>query len=424
VTACLPRILDWRRAPLLLLLLAASASAQSLLPGAAPAPRTSQPSAQVAPAPPRVAPPKPPVPPVAPVAPRKLSVGDPAPPLEGLRWLKGEPVAAWQPGTTYVVEFWAPWCPWCREVLPLYADVARNYGARNVKVVAVAVWPKKAQPAMAADFVADEAAQFPYPVADDVGDKAAKAWLDAADVLIPSAFVVDGSGRIAWHGDPRQGLDKALQRLVADTKEGEVSLESVAKLRAPYLADIAKARTARKAKDWKTLAEVSRRLYDSNPLVLPDFAVDHYISLVMLGQKQAASEWGERLLAKDFATQHNGLNSLAWYLVAPDSAIPREQQDLDLALRAARRADALTAHKNPFILDTLARVQFLRGELGEALHLQLKAVERAARFDSADAPALRKELAERLAEYTAAADAIESDKGSGSMATPSEPRSP
>lgn len=36
-----------------------------------------------------------------------LNVGDRAPALNVDRWLKGEPVTAFQPGTIYVVEFWA-----------------------------------------------------------------------------------------------------------------------------------------------------------------------------------------------------------------------------------------------------------------------------------------------------------------------------
>jgi hypothetical protein len=32
---------------------------------------------------------------------------------------------------------------------------------------------------------------------------------------IPHAFVVDGTGRIVWHGHPRGGLDEVLEKLVA-----------------------------------------------------------------------------------------------------------------------------------------------------------------------------------------------------------------
>lgn len=396
MTSCL-HLADWRRAPVLLLL-AASAGAQSLVPGGAPsAKQPGERPAQVAPAPP-----KPPQPPQPPQPRRRLDVGDPAPTLEGLQWLKGEPVTEWKPGTTYVVEFWAPWCPWCRESLPIYAGIARGQASKPVQVVAVAVWPKKSQPGMAPDYVADQAEQFPYPVAADVSNRAAKAWLDAADVLIPTAFVVNGEGRIAWLGDPRQGLEKSLGRLVGEPPRTETAEQ----VRRAWNADVEEEKALKlvKAKDWKELAELSRSLYDGNPWVLPDQAVYHYIALVMQGEEQAAKDWGERLLTKDFAGQFNGLNILAWYIVDPGGAIPPEKQDLDLALRAARRADMLTGHDNAYILDTLARVLYLRGELAEALHLQVKAVGRAATLDTKDAPQIRRELAERLAEYEAAAD--------------------
>jgi len=405
VTSFTLRTPDWRRAPLLLLL-AASASAQSLVPGSGSSARApGSPPAQEAPAPPRPpVPPKPPAP--APTPRHALDVSDPAPKLEGLRWLKGEPVSEWTSGTTYVVEFWAPWCPWCRESLSTYAEIVRLYADKNVKVVAVAVWPKKSQPDMAADFVADQAEEFPYPVAADVGERAAKAWLDAADALIPTAFVVDGEGRIAWIGDPRQGLEKGLAKAVGGSPSEDNAPERVRNLRqSRYGADLEKAEQLLRAQDWQALAKISREMYDSNPWMLPDLAVYHYISLVMLGRTEEAKEWGERLYSQDFSSQANGLNLLAWYPVAPDSAIPREHMDLDLALRAARRADMLSTHKNPFILDTLARVLYLRGELVEALHVQLQAVERASDYEGKDATMLRKELAERLDEYEAAADA-------------------
>ena len=51
------------------------------------------------------------------------------------------------------------------------------------------------------------------------------------------------------------------------------------------------------------------------------------------------------------------------------------QPDLDLALRAAKRASELTNHKSASILDTVARVHFERGELREAIEWQQKAAD-------------------------------------------------
>src|SRR5262249_14901118 len=134
--------------------------AQSLVPGAAPA-RTP------APTPPVQVAPVPPVPPVAPRPPARLRAGDPAPKLEAVDWLRGEPVKAFAPGTTYVVEFWAPWCPWCKEALKLYADLSERFAGRGVRVVGVAVWPKRSSPDMAREFVTESDELFPYPVGED-----------------------------------------------------------------------------------------------------------------------------------------------------------------------------------------------------------------------------------------------------------------
>ncbi|HEX5009694.1 MAG TPA: redoxin domain-containing protein [Planctomycetota bacterium] len=390
------------------LLLAASASAQSLVPGAAPA-RTP------APTPPVQVAPVPPVPPVPPKVPDKLEVGDPAPKLD-VDWLAGEPVKDFAPGTTYVVEFWAPWCPWCREALPLYADLSRRFADRRVQVVGVAVWPKRSSPAMARDFVTDSDESFPYPVGEDRADKTAKAWLDAADVLIPTAFVVDGAGKIAWIGDPRQGLDKALVKQIGWAQSDDTPYAVIMRQRMAYAGEIEAAKAARLRGDWKAAAEQSKYNYEKNKLLLADEAVYYYISLVMLGEKEQARAWGERLLNVDFAARASGLNSLAWYVVDPKGAIPKEQIDLDLALRAATRADELKDHNDPYILDTLARVQFVRGELAEALRLQLRAVERASRLKGDPmADMLRKDLSDRLDQYEQAADAAadKSDTASG-----------
>lgn len=371
-------------------------AAQSLVPRDAP--RAPAPTAQVAPAPPRA-----PLPPAAPGEGR-LAAGDKAPALPPLTWLRGEPVTAFQPGTTYVLEFWAPWCPFCREALPTFADIARTHAERNVRVLGIAVWPRKSAPSLVREFVADEEDLFPYPVAEDVDGAAARAFLQAADCLIPTAMIVDGEGRLAWIGDPGAGLQKELARLVGAPSEMGLA---IATRRGAYKSEMDEARQAYAARDWARAAEICRALYEKDPEGLADFAVDHYIALVMLGQQDTARTLGERLLNVDFAGSPSGLNALAWFIVEPGGVVPAARMDLDLALRAAVRANDLTGGKDPWILDTLARVQFVRGQLTEALRQQLKAVSAAEKETGPRAKYLRRDLAQRLAEYQAAAEASE-----------------
>jgi thiol-disulfide isomerase/thioredoxin len=349
-------------------------------------------------------PPRAPAPPAAPRE-RRLAAGDEAPALPPLAWVRGDPVTAFQPGTTYVLEFWAPWCPFCREALPTFADIARTHAERNVRVLGIAVWPRKSTPNLVREFVADAEDLFPYPVAEDLDGAAAKTFLQAADCLIPTAMIVDGEGRLAWIGDPGAGLQKELARLVGAPSEMGLA---IATRRGVHKAEMDAARNAFEARDWAHAAEICSALYEKDPEGLADFAVEHYIALVMLGQKDTARALGERLLNVDFAGSPSGLNALAWFIVEPGGVIPAAQMDLDLSLRAAVRANDLTGGKDPWILDTLARVQFVRGQLTEALRQQLKAVSAAEKETGPRAKYLRRDLAQRLAEYQAAAEAAES----------------
>lgn len=43
-----------------------------------------------------------------------LRMGSPAPSIKVEEdWLRGEPLADFQPGNAYIVEFWATWCDLC-----------------------------------------------------------------------------------------------------------------------------------------------------------------------------------------------------------------------------------------------------------------------------------------------------------------------
>jgi len=66
------------------------------------------------------------------------------------------------------------------------------------------------------------------------------------------------------------------------------------------------------------------------------------------------------------------LNSIAWQIVDP--SVKNEHRDLELALRAATKADEFTEGKNPAIMDTLARTYYWKGDVNKAIEIETKAI--------------------------------------------------
>lgn len=95
---------------------------------------------------------------------------------------------------------------------------------------------------------------------------------------------------------------------------------------------------------------------------------------------------------KEYKDNPNVLNLMAWSMVDPE--VPVDKPDLNLALEVAQRANELAKGESGEILDTLARVHFMRGEVDKAIALQTKAVEKSAATD-------KEKLQKTLSEYQA-----------------------
>ena len=145
----------------------------------------------------------------------RLGVGDPAPPLSVSRWLNGEPVPRFEPGTVYVLDFWATWCGPCLQAMPHSQALAEEHGAGLVVIPVTTVAGRNSRDAVD-KYVAENGAKFAglrFAVCDD--RRTDDAWYGASGQEgIPCAFVIDKRGKVAYIGHPL-GLDRAVAAAVA-----------------------------------------------------------------------------------------------------------------------------------------------------------------------------------------------------------------
>jgi thiol-disulfide isomerase/thioredoxin len=223
------------------------APAAPVVPAAPIAPR--QPAAPQAPKPPAVDP--------------RALIGKPPPPLTVAKWVKGEPLTELAKGKVWVVDFWATWCGPCKGAIPHLTKLARGH-AGKVEVVGIAISERQQDASDLAyidvvqQFVDKQGERMAYRVAVDTPDKKMHAtWFKPTGTGgIPTAYIVDQQGLVAWTGigDPAT-LARIVEAVLAGTFDSnqeaalQAKLEAAAKQRAAENA--AKARAGDQAIDAK-----------------------------------------------------------------------------------------------------------------------------------------------------------------------------
>lgn len=329
-----------------------------------------------------------------------LGVGDPAPALVPEHWIKGQPIGGFETGKTYVIEFWATWCGPCIAAMPHLTELQKKHA--DVTFVGVAASERRPKEGEADErlpfvkgFVRGKGEIMGYRVAYTPERDIPTRWMTAAGQNgIPCSFVVGPSGLIEWIGHPTQ-LDEPLAKIVAGTWDRTVEVERSKAARALREKQAAFAKSLAQAqadKDWDAVTRLYRERMAEEP--------DNTMIPVMLYQVLAgraerpgeASKLGNELLER-FKEDPELLNQIAWFTVDDRSVKTR---DLDLALRAAERANTLEKGQNPAILDTLARVLWEKGDKSKALELQKMAI---GKLPAGDESPMAKQMREALEKY-------------------------
>jgi thiol-disulfide isomerase/thioredoxin len=148
-----------------------------------------------------------------------LKVGDPAPKLQTGKWVQGEPVKDFAKGKAYIVEFWATWCPPCRASIPHLNETYEKFKDKGLVVIGQDCWEN--DESLVAPFVKKMGDKMTYRVALDDKTSAkegqmAKTWMAAAGRDgIPSAFLIDTKGVIAWIGHPMELKEEVIESVLA-----------------------------------------------------------------------------------------------------------------------------------------------------------------------------------------------------------------
>lgn len=296
----------------------------------------------------------------------KLGAGDKAPALSIAKWLKGSPVESFEAGKVYVVEFWATWCGPCRVSIPHLTELQKKYAAKNVTIIGVSAEDEEK---VVADFVSKQGDKMDYVVAWDREGATDKAYMAASGQQgIPTAFIVGKQGTIEWIGHPME-MDEVLDQVV----EGKWDAKAYADQQRVVQDLMKEFQKAARGGDVDKLVAVAKQGVEKAPKQAGRMVMIAFGQQVAAGKTEAANAWAKELVAGTMKDDPMILNGLAWTMVDPEA--PMKGADLDTALSAAQRADELTQHKDPQVIDTLARVYFLKGDKAKAVELQTKAVE-------------------------------------------------
>jgi len=321
-----------------------------------------------------------------PAAGATLKVGDKAPPLTIEKWVKGEAVPTFQPGKVYVVEFWATWCGPCIASMPHLSALQKEYKDKGVTIIGCTSADPRNTLEAVEKMTREKGDGMAYTVAWDKQRTTNEAYMEAAGQNgIPTAFLVDQKGTIAWIGHP-MFLDMPLELVLAGKWNPKTGPQEIEKAQAK-LRDVSELmRTA--PKDALKAWEAFEKEY---PAVARQMTDQKFELLLAAGEYDQASKIGGEIVDKAIAAKDPmQLNEIAWTIVDPEGKVAKK--DLDLAMKAAAKAVELTDSKDAAILDTLARVYFLRGDVNKAIELQTRAVELAD-------PRMKAELEKSLDEF-------------------------
>ncbi len=294
-----------------------------------------------------------------------LKVGDPAPALGIKEWIKGAPVKSFEKDKVYVVEFWATWCGPCIASIPKLTAMQAKYKDKGVTILGVSTDQEhdKVRP-----FVEKMGDKMNYTVALDDGATMRNYLMAVGQGGIPYAFVVDKSGKVAWHGHPADGMESVIEQVAAGTFDPAKHAESKQKFR-----ELVRAYgEAAQKQDW----DAAEKVLTDIAQVAPDQAGMAQIArytIIATGRKDVpkALEFAQTLAAGPFKDKAMELTELADKLIStPDMPESGRPVAVDIARQASLAHKGTDIRAQVLLSEALKRA----GRLDEAIEAAKSAV--------------------------------------------------
>lgn len=308
----------------------------------------------------------------APAVTEPAALGKPAPVLEVQEWLSGEPVTAWERGHVYVVDFWATWCRPCIEAMPHMNALAAEYADRPVTFIGLSSPDSRGNSLeRTRQFVTEgapgargQSIKMEYPVAWARGRTTLQRYAQTGwDQSIPHVFVINGEGRLAWHGHPAE-MDDALGAIVAgrfdiDAHAAEETRRAQLKTRAAPLTREMNEKF--RAGDMAGAIDVAGRIVEMDAVLFSNIAAWRYERMIQAGRAKDAANFAAGLIDGAWRDSPSALYGFAYRISGgPDRG------DLGMALRAAERANEITAGRRLNVLEVLSKIHAARNDLVRA----------------------------------------------------------
>ncbi len=319
-----------------------------------------------------------------------LKVGSKAPGLDIEHWVsngngKFEPVEDFESGKVYVVEFWATWCGPCIASMPHLSKLQKKFSEKGVQIISISDEELETVEEFLETSVAGDSEMTyakltgTYCLTADPDKSSHEDYMEAAEQEgIPSAFIVGKQGLIEWIGHPME-IDEPLDQVVSG-KWDRVAFIAKKEAEEKAMADIQKRARSAMQKMQEGESDEAVEMLDG---LIKDYADHPFIEqlkglrfqvVIFAGGDKAAAAIAE-FAAGNRETEE--LNQIAWMVVE----MKMSGQDVDEKLLAAATKlanDAATREpENGAVLDTLAHLVHMGGDLDKAIEIQKRAVKHA-----------------------------------------------